>query len=93
MKALLNLLAGFTMFMLISPPPALKVCVKVWYCGTISFKLCPSKKGFVILLSSVLSDRKRAYHMIVKFIRDKWDGFDIEEKCSAKNMTNIFKMG
>ena len=34
MKALVNLDADLTMFILISPPPVLKVCVMVWYCGT-----------------------------------------------------------
>ena len=53
----------------------------------LSFVQCSCKK--CVRTRKVIENE----HIIIKFIRDKWDGFDIEEKCSAKNMTNIFKMG
>ena len=67
MNAVLNLLADFTMFILISPPPTLKFWVRVWYWGTISFKLCPSNKCFVILLSTVLSNVMTSARIIILF--------------------------
>ena len=68
MKALVNFDADFTIFILISPPPVLKVCVMVWYCGTISFKLCPSNKCLVMLLSTVLSKVITSARMITLLI-------------------------
>ena len=73
MKALVNLDADFTMFILISPPPVLKVCVMVWYCGMISFNDCPSNKCFVMLLSTVLSSVITSALMITLLISQLTD--------------------
>ena len=56
MKACDNFDAGFTMFILISPPPVLNVCVIVWYCGITILRLVPDKSADVIELPAELSN-------------------------------------